>query len=385
MRIDVFVDRLSGGGAERVASNLASAWAEAGHLVRIVTLSGLAEVEYRPASQVSIIALGEPSWFGRLGKLGRLAHKFTMMRRVVASSDAEITLAIGASLAVELSLATWGLRTRIVACEHSIAERSIRSLWRPFRPSVYRRLPAVVALTDRSSEALRRMCRGCKVVTIPNAVRFPIPTVPPYISPTSVARKSRSILLTVGRLSPEKGFDVLVRRFARLAAENEAVDLVILGEGLARAELESLVSEHGLSDRVHLPGRVGNVSDWYDRASVFVMTSRWEGFPMVLLEALAHGVPAVVTDFYDGPREIIQHGVNGFIVPADNEGEWLSTVQVLLNDQVRRAELSAAAKNVRTTFGEETVLARWQALFDQLAAEPEGRRGDSAAKGPGSH
>lgn len=369
MRIDVFVHQMSGGGAERVASNLASAWAEAGHQVRIVTMSPMEDVEYHPSPQVAIATLATPRWVERLGKLGRTADKLAGMRRAVVSSDADVMLAIGADMAVELGLAGWGLPARIVACEHNIPNRSIRRLWRPFRPAVYRRCAAVVALTERSAEELRRICPGAKVIAIPNPVRLPVPTVPPKVDPSSVVGPGRAMLLAVGRLNPVKGFDTLVRKFARLARERDEVDLCILGEGPLRAGLEALIAEHGLSGRVHLPGRVGNVSDWYGRASVLVMTSRAEGFPMVLLEALAHGLPAVVTDFRDGPREMVEPGVNGFIVPGKDDDLWVSTIRTVLEDDQLRARLSAAARRIQEDFGETPVLARWQALFEQLAAE----------------
>ena len=109
------------------------------------------------------------------------------------------------------------------------------------------------------------------------------------------------MLLSVGRLTKQKGFDQLISHFATLARSHANWDLIILGEGEERTALEAQIADADLTQRIKLPGRVNNVSEWYADADLFVMSSRFEGSPNVLLEAMAHGVPAVSFDCPTGP------------------------------------------------------------------------------------
>ncbi len=124
-----------------------------------------------------------------------------------------------------------------------------------------------------------------------------------------------SIVLSVGRLSRQKDFGTLLRAFARVRDRRPA-RLVILGEGPERESLEGLVSELGLDDAVALPGWVANPYPWMVHAGAYVLSSRWEGLPSVLIEALYCGVPIVATDCLSGPREILDDGAHGLLVPV---------------------------------------------------------------------
>ena len=142
------------------------------------------------------------------------------------------------------------------------------------------------------------------------------------MKPDSVCRPGRKVLLAVGRLEVEKGFDWLIDAFSALATKYPEWDLVILGEGSLRATLEKQVQTSGLARRVFLPGRVGNVGDWYERANLYVMSSRFEGFGNTLGEAMAYGLPAVSFDCETGPRNIIRHETDGLLVPLETRKVW---------------------------------------------------------------
>jgi glycosyltransferase involved in cell wall biosynthesis len=125
------------------------------------------------------------------------------------------------------------------------------------------------------------------------------------------------VFLAVGRLTAQKGFDVLVRAFAQVR-KNRMARLVILGEGDERPALEVLVKEYNLEQDVEMPGFLPNPYAYMARASTFVLSSRWEGLPTVLVEALSLGTPIVSTDCPSGPREILMNGKYGQLVPMDN-------------------------------------------------------------------
>jgi glycosyltransferase involved in cell wall biosynthesis len=123
------------------------------------------------------------------------------------------------------------------------------------------------------------------------------------------------VVVAVGRLSRQKDFGTLLRAFAQVRDRRPA-RLVILGEGPERGSLEALVSELGLGDAVSLPGWLANPYPWMVRAGAYVLSSRWEGLPSVLIEALYCGVPIVATDCLSGPREILDGGEHGLLVPV---------------------------------------------------------------------
>jgi glycosyltransferase involved in cell wall biosynthesis len=125
------------------------------------------------------------------------------------------------------------------------------------------------------------------------------------------------VLLAVGRLTEQKAFDVLIRAFA-MVRKNHRVRLIILGEGEERFQLEALIREFGLEEEINMPGFVPNPYSFMAHAAIFILSSRWEGLPTVVVEAMALGVPIISTDCPSGPREILQDGIYGKLVPVDN-------------------------------------------------------------------
>jgi len=150
-----------------------------------------------------------------------------------------------------------------------------------------------------------------------------------------------SVILGVGRLTAQKDFPTLIRAFA-LVRKKRSARLMILGEGEDRPKLEALVRELGLENDVALPGFVDNPYKYMKRAAVFVLSSRWEGFGMVLVEAMACGTPVVATDCPSGPREILEDGKWGKLVPVGDAKQFAHAIEATLDEPmhpevVRRA------------------------------------------------
>jgi glycosyltransferase involved in cell wall biosynthesis len=152
------------------------------------------------------------------------------------------------------------------------------------------------------------------------------------------------IIIAVGRLNRQKDFETLIRAFHRVLRKRQA-RLVILGEGEERASLEALVSELGLEDSVSLPGFFDNPFACMARASVFVLSSAWEGLPTVLIEALALGVPVVATNCESGPDEILEGGRLGQLVPVGDSAALAEAVLSRLEEEVDRDSLRERAKD----------------------------------------
>ncbi len=219
----------------------------------------------------------------------------------------------------------------------------------------YPRLDALTVLTESDRDDYAGIVP--LVERIPNAA--PVPR-------GSGATLSNKVVVAAGRLNSQKGFDRLIPAFAAVARAHPDWQLRIYGSGPERPELRRLIVEHGLWDNVFLMGRARDLGKQLERASVFALSSRFEGFGMVLVEAMSHGVPVVSFDCPRGPGEIVSHGVDGLLVPdGDVVGLGQALLELVSDDERRRRYGAAAAENARR-FGVGAVAERWEALLDRL-------------------
>jgi glycosyltransferase involved in cell wall biosynthesis len=193
---------------------------------------------------------------------------------------------------------------------------------------------------------------------------------PPQLDPARWLADDDRLLLAVGRLSRQKGFDLLLEAWSTLAGQQPRWRLVILGEGPDRQALEAQIQALGLVQAVLLPGRAGNVSEWYRRADLFVLSSRFEGFPNVLAEAMASGLAVVSTDCPTGPAAIVRDGVDGLLVPVDQPAALRQALARLMHDDALRASMAQRACQLADRLAPEVVAGRWQQLFAELGARP---------------
>jgi len=153
-----------------------------------------------------------------------------------------------------------------------------------------------------------------------------------------------------------------------VAAAHPDWSLRIFGEGQKRAHLEALAAELGIADHVALPGRVRDLRAELERASIFALSSRFEGLPMVLLEAMSEGLAIVSFDCRTGPRELLEDGRDGVLVPDGDEAALSRALLELVEDRERRRRLGAAARERARELSLGAVGARWDALLDELLA-----------------
>jgi glycosyltransferase involved in cell wall biosynthesis len=178
--------------------------------------------------------------------------------------------------------------------------------------------------------------------------------------------------LAVGRLNPQKGFDILIRAMAAVRDREPDWKLVILGEGDSRDELERLVEELGLVEAIHLPGRVRNPWPWLAAADVFVMSSRSEGFPNALCEAMVAGLPVISTDCPSGPADLIEDGTDGLLVPVGDVVTLAGSMLRLAGSPDLRTELGARAKRIGKRYRLAEILDLWdEVLTDITSVERE--------------
>ncbi len=372
MKLLIYVHSLENGGAERVVANLANHWSAAGWDITVVTVAPRSTDFYTLDPAVSRICLDMPG--GREDALAaalRTVRRVHALRHCLRTTRPDIALAVMQTANVVLAMAALGLPGVLaLGSEHNFPPMAYLGLAREsVRRLAYGRLKAVVALTGECAAWLDANTRAPRVPVIPNAVCWPLAEQEPRLAPASCCRIGRRILLGAGRLSEEKNFSTMVEAFRRLAARHPDWDLVVLGEGPERAALASQVAAAGLADRVFLPGRVGNMGAWYERADLYAMSSHFEGFPNTLVEAMACGLPAVSVDCDTGPRDIIRQDVDGLLVaPGDLEG-FVAALDRLMTDQALRNAFSMQAIHARERFSMERIAGLWAQLFKQLRSE----------------
>jgi glycosyltransferase involved in cell wall biosynthesis len=371
MRLLIYIHSLENGGAERVVANLANYWASVGWRLTVVTVAPAASDFYVLDPAVERISLDLAGGHRNLlSGFIRTVRRVRALRRVLQSVKPDIALSAINSANVVLSLAAHGLPgICTIGSEHIFPPRApLGIIWETMRSRAYAHLEAVVALTPECADWLASNSHARRVVVIPNPVSWPLPSQKPQVAPEGFCAPGRRILMGVGRLSEQKNFSVLIDIFAGLAPCHPGWDLVIVGDGPLRQELQEQVRSAGLEGRVFLPGRAGNVGDWYACASLYAMSSDFEGFPNTLVEAMAYGLPAVSFDCDTGPRDIIRHGVDGLLVaPGDRQG-MQSALDRLMGDEALRSEFAARAYQVRDRFSMGKIAGMWEELFANQCA-----------------
>ncbi len=359
---------LEAGGAQRVTITLANHWLRGGHRVSLVTWAP-AELDFYAFDpgieriSLQVTASGGGGW-GLQANLQR----WQALRGLLRRCRPDVAIALMPSANVLLALARFGLSgTVVVGSErlHPPAE-PLGRLWSFLRWLAYGALDAVVAQTQTSARWLRQHTCARQVVVIANPLAPEWPAEPPLLLPQLLLHPGDHLLLAAGRLCHQKGFDVLLQAFARVAPEHPSWHLVILGEGPERAALERQVQALGLVAQVLLPGRAGNISQWYDRAELFVLSSRYEGFPNVLAEAMAAGVPVVSSDCPTGPSDLVRDGIDGCLVPPEDPAALAQALAVVMADGPLRRRWAAQARQLKVRLDAALIAQTWEALFAQL-------------------
>jgi glycosyltransferase involved in cell wall biosynthesis len=227
--------------------------------------------------------------------------------------------------------------------------------------ALYPRLDAVVTLTPAHHDDMERLLDGARtqLEVIPNSVDV-------VGAPQSA--QENPWLVVAGRLVPGKQFNHLIRAFALVSRRHPDWKLRIFGSGVSAPRLQQLIRDLGLEDQVRLLGRSVTIEREFADAALTALTSRAEGLPMGLIEAMAAGVPPVSYDCPHGPRAIITNGHDGLLVPPDDIAALAQGIIRLIEDKPERTRMAAAARRTAMRFDSGVVAAEWVELFERLRA-----------------
>lgn len=382
MKVAAVVSTISGGGAARALVNVVNHWAGQGREVTLLTLDSSDQdfYEVHPAvERVGLDLISSSRWIGE--SVARNVTRLRELRRALREVGPDVVLAVEDKTAVRTLLATCGLWPSVAVWEQTDPRQfRLTKLWRVLRRALFPRAAVLAVQVERLRPWAEQFVSPEKVHVIPN------PAVPldawdagdrTQNGPTNGGRRSKSdtsppdggTALAVGRLVPAKGFDLLLEAFAACVRSRPDWRLVIVGEGTMRSKLERQAAHLGIEDHLELPGRVEDVASHYSNADLFVLSSRFEGFPNVLLEAMAAGLPVVSFDCPCGPAEIIRDGEDGVLVPAEDAAALASAMDRLMGNPDLRERLSRRAPAVLERYSVDSVAGRWERVLESVASE----------------
>lgn len=356
----VIGDISASGGTERVTTEIAATLAEAGHEVSILSLFGPAEPWFDMPEAVRVKSAGlEPAG----GSLRRAAAISRCLKNESRESGAQAMVLVDSILFAFCVPWVWKSPIKTVCWEHFNLTTSHGTRMRDLARLAASRLSArVVVLTERDAIAWRKKYRISNRV---QAIWNPIPRFPEAETIGLQQEGGPKIALAVGRLTTQKGFDVLLRAWQHLGDAQNGWVLRIVGGGEEKSALKALATELGIDESVVFVGQVRDMASEYRAASLYVMSSRWEGLPMTLLEAQHFGLPSVSTDCPTGPREVLSGGSGRLVHPEDPQALAEGLAALMMNPD-ERTEMARAAQENAERYRPEGIRREWEAILNEL-------------------
>ncbi len=371
-RIALLVSSMGRGGAERVAATLCNAWAREGREVWLVpTFLGSLEISYPLHDSIHVRFLSlSPSIASKTCPTP--IRKIVALRKFFRETTPDVIVSFLPSTNILSIVASRGLGVPLIVCERvdpaaavemGVTLRLARTLAYPFAERI----------CFQTQQAANRLLRQLPFCETPTIIPNPLPVSLTAQSKHNVVHSLSGIIIAVGRLSPQKGFDGLLRAFKQGFTDAHGWKLEIWGDGPLRSSLEALTKELDLGDRARICGPTDDAWTAMSRAQIFVLTSLYEGFPNAMLEAMALGVPTVAYDCNSGPRDLTDGGRVGVLVPTGNESQLAHAMRELADDPGKRRLLGASgAEFVANNFSEAVVISRWDELFSEVISNRAG-------------
>lgn len=349
MKILLVIPTLRHGGAERVMSELANEWVSEGHEVHLALLIN-EDRFYSLSEKVSVHILG----FGGKGAISKMLSRISViykLRRLITKLKPGATLSFMAPYNIATLLAGFILPARIFISDRASPLVKYGAFERILRRFLYPRATGIISQTEFAKNVMRKEIRHRNIAVIPNPVKV-IEALP---------IKRENIVLCVGRFIPGKGQELLLRAFKEV--DRSGWKLALLGDGPTRPQLEKIVRELDLEEKVLMPGAIKNIDEWLGRASVFAFPSTSEGFPNALAEAMAAGLPCVSFNCNAGPSDLIRNGENGFLVEIKDYKLFVDRLAQLMSDQDIRRRFSSRAVKIRDELEGKAIARRFMTFM----------------------
>lgn len=342
------------GGTERVGTELANHLAKKGYEVVVVNISEGDKPFFELYEGIKNISL--------FNKPGRILYRTPMiiykLRKVLKREQVDIVIDIEVMKVLFTLPASLGLPIIHICWEHF----NFKNVGHPGR-KIARLLAAlsynhIVTLTERDKGYwLEGTRHNSQIITIPNPSPFPTQQY------DYTRKKCNKTVVAIGHLIPVKGFDLLLEAWSIVIKEKKDWKLTIVGEGGEKESLEKYIYDHGLQESVNLPGKTNNIQEYYQEADILCLSSRFEGLPMVLIEAISFGIPVVSFDCDTGPAEILNN-TGSILVPQGDTKKLAKSLIEMMNDDKRRKVISVKSKAKSKEYQPSVVVQKWIDLIE---------------------
>ncbi len=355
MKILFVISSLHMGGAERVLSTLAN-HLSFNHDVVIVKLDNK-EVFYEINEKITVESLDLEK--ANNSFLKKIAHNFTLLysiRKNVKKYNPDIIISFMDRTNINTLLATMFLKNKVIISERTNYDAQKNKLLRALRSIIYPFSNGMVVLSQYDYDKYHNV-KNKKIIFNPLFIN----------TNTDTILEKEKLIISVGRLIEGKAFDVLLKALNTIdkALLNDW-KVYIIGEGKERQKLEFMVNDFGLKKTVEFIGPKKNIVDYYKKASIFVSTSRAEGFPNSLSEALSLGCASIATDCISGPSELIKNAENGFLVEVDNVDEIRNKLELLIKDESLRNTFSKKSIEMSKKYNVENIVREWEKYIEEI-------------------
>lgn len=349
---------LSRGGAERVTVYLSKYMADRGVETSIVTVTR-GKNEYASFEEVPRINLTDG--VENKNKLLQLFCQIRNLRVYLRENDIDTVLIMGVPLCIYAIPGCIGTGVKIIVSERNDPKHfNGKKIVKYISSYLMKKADGFVFQTGEAKEFYDKYLNERGVV-IPN------PLLTDSL-PEVYAGEREKIIVTAGRLNPQKNQKMLIDAFAKIENDYPEYKLVIYGEGTLEKELKDYVASKQIEEKVLFPGNVSNLLERINSATLFVMTSDFEGMPNALIEAMAIGLPCISTDCpCGGPRELIVDGENGFLVPVGNEEELSKKMCYMLNNLEAAEKISDNAVHIREKLDMQRIGHLWQEYLESVS------------------
>ena len=301
---------------------------------------------------IELIHLNHPNRFSLFTKVFWYRTLVKKLKNTISSSAFDVIIGSTYIHNILLPVITKNTKIKTIGCEHEVYGYPSRIIQK-IRKKSYPRLNAVVVLnqTEKNHYSFLQ-----NVFIIPNSLPFEAGAV------SSLHSKN---IIAAGRLTRQKGFDLLISSMDIVVQKHPDWHLTIFGEGEEANALQQQIEDKKLENHIKLGGSVRNISEQYTKSSIFALTSRWESFGLVVIEAMSHGLPVVAFDA-DGPKNLIHDNENGFLISNFNTKAFADKLLLLIEDNLKRKQISNKALVTAQQYREQNIIPQWKQLIQQL-------------------
>ena len=348
------VPSLSKGGAERVVSVLASGLADKGHTVNVFRYFKT-DADYSISDKVNVITLAETeSEYDKMSKLSL----FVKMHKAFKKYKPDYIVPFLRRVNIQTAIASMGYFKRLIYTVR-VSPYLNSGVYGKIHEFLINNTNKTIVQNNEQKEYYKKSAQK-RIYVLPNPVNEQ------FLKIENDSKDSdKYTIVSLGRLEKQKNFSMLIKAFEKFAKNKENVYLDIYGEGVENENLQKLIDELSLNNKVTLRGRSNDIPSVYKNASLYVMSSNYEGMPNALLEAMAAGLPCISTDCKTGPKEMIKNKCNGLIVPTNNQVEMLNAMEFMYNNKELAIKMGQEAqKDVLKNNTIENIVDKFISFFD---------------------